>query len=722
MRILIRDQIYTLSDLAALQAMDHLPYDNNLEGVQTLPYDNSQEAPANKLPEPKILSARTDILLEGQQQGDHQHGLMGVYELMEGKMVNGRGVWQMAGGQEYFMYYASTKQWWISDREDMEAGEAEGFMRVDSTAPTPDQITETWKVGDGTRWPDAPKVRARMCSAEESKNLNSMESGMSGDGSGSALAQGQEKEAVQVRPVRIEGGSGVAKIWAEDGTIYELSNLHKGLAQQLVAIFSSADETAEEVDWTCDRCTFLNEWSRERCEMCDNPKPALKADCVPEQGSEEEGGAAEGGAAAAEVDDLGDPIHASAMTADGTTYSLGTVHLAQTMRQLKERLGEMSDMSVGSQSMYLIEDTRQHEGDLELKNYETVRQIITYSINTLELQFAVMVGLNDNVFEFAKALPPSAKPMKLGDGTCGDDAVQLQSPFSIAFVPAHDELLIAASCGSNTVRVFRLRNPSSSSSDEYTAPSSDEYTAPELLCKFGRKGSADGEFDSPRGVAVTADSMHVVVVDHSNHRVQVLKLTVAPDSSSAQLAFVRVIADEGSHSLDTGLKGPFGAVLRQVGQRETVVVVEQRNNRLSEYELDGRFVKTIGEGQIRQPIDVTILSAGSEVAVTEYDTHMVSIYNLETGDRVRSFGSEGTSDGQFRRPVAITSDSHGHLLVLDEHTVRMQAFTQEGEHLLTRSDLGISTKGGYKGIEWNSSRSCLAIANGSDHQVLAWYS
>ena len=31
----------------------------------------------------------TDILLEGQQQGDHQHGSMGMYELMEGKEVNG---------------------------------------------------------------------------------------------------------------------------------------------------------------------------------------------------------------------------------------------------------------------------------------------------------------------------------------------------------------------------------------------------------------------------------------------------------------------------------------------------------------------------------------------------------------------------------------------------------------------------------------------------------
>jgi hypothetical protein len=109
----------------------------------------------------------TDILLEGLQQGDRTYILMGVYELMEGKEVNGRGVWQMAvwqmaeGEEELFMYYSSDKQWWISGRASMEAGKASGYMKVASAALTPDQITETWKVGDGTGWPDAPKVRAR---------------------------------------------------------------------------------------------------------------------------------------------------------------------------------------------------------------------------------------------------------------------------------------------------------------------------------------------------------------------------------------------------------------------------------------------------------------------------------------------------------------------------------------------------------------------------------
>jgi hypothetical protein len=40
-------------------------------------------------------------------------------------------------------------------------------MSVASAALTPDQVTETWKLDDGTAYVDAPKVRARMYSAEE---------------------------------------------------------------------------------------------------------------------------------------------------------------------------------------------------------------------------------------------------------------------------------------------------------------------------------------------------------------------------------------------------------------------------------------------------------------------------------------------------------------------------------------------------------------------------
>jgi hypothetical protein len=108
------------------------------------------------------------VVLEGQEEGEARHELMGVYERVEGKEVNGRGVWQTLGGMDCFLYYySSNKQWIVSSRESMEAGNGKGSMIINSTAATPDQITEQWTVSDGTGPQVAPKLRVRVCSSVE---------------------------------------------------------------------------------------------------------------------------------------------------------------------------------------------------------------------------------------------------------------------------------------------------------------------------------------------------------------------------------------------------------------------------------------------------------------------------------------------------------------------------------------------------------------------------
>jgi phage terminase Nu1 subunit (DNA packaging protein) len=108
------------------------------------------------------------VVLEGQEEREARHELMGVYERVEDKEMNGRGVWQAVGGMDCFLYYCSSnKQWIVSDREGMEAGNGDCYVFTNSTAATADQITEQWTVGDGTGWEDAPKMRVRVCSSVE---------------------------------------------------------------------------------------------------------------------------------------------------------------------------------------------------------------------------------------------------------------------------------------------------------------------------------------------------------------------------------------------------------------------------------------------------------------------------------------------------------------------------------------------------------------------------
>jgi hypothetical protein len=87
---------------------------------------------------------------------------MGVYKLMEGKVVNGRAVWQKQGGsKELFLYCGNINRWFIGKRERMEKGENKGCMRLNSAALTPDQAhpSEVCQVYDGRKFVDAAEAR-----------------------------------------------------------------------------------------------------------------------------------------------------------------------------------------------------------------------------------------------------------------------------------------------------------------------------------------------------------------------------------------------------------------------------------------------------------------------------------------------------------------------------------------------------------------------------------
>jgi hypothetical protein len=147
---------------------------------------------------------------------DHYH-LMGVYKLMEGKVVNGRAVWQKQGGssskggkgdgkgvmtavkgggkgkgqgkgqgkgkgkgkrgaaiksrpgesgtKELFLYYHRDyniiNKWCVSTRERMEKGKNIGYMFLATAALTPDRArpSEMCQVSDGRKFVEAAEAR-----------------------------------------------------------------------------------------------------------------------------------------------------------------------------------------------------------------------------------------------------------------------------------------------------------------------------------------------------------------------------------------------------------------------------------------------------------------------------------------------------------------------------------------------------------------------------------
>jgi DNA-binding beta-propeller fold protein YncE len=192
--------------------------------------------------------------------------------------------------------------------------------------------------------------------------------------------------------------------------------------------------------------------------------------------------------------------------------------------------------------------------------------------------------------------------------------------------------------------------------------------------------------------------------------------------------FVRLFGS-GEGTAEGQLNFPFGLALLQSngGQQETVLVTELGNYRVSQFALDGTFIRIFagtgeegsGDGEFDHPREITVLGSSGEVAVADCDNHRVQIFDSE-GNYKRQFGTEGKeADGQFDMPSSLASDAHGNLLMVD-NTSRLQVFDHEGKHRCTRSDLGLH-EASSKGIAWSTGGE-IAVAVDTACKVLVWHS
>jgi tripartite motif-containing protein 71 len=138
-------------------------------------------------------------------------------------------------------------------------------------------------------------------------------------------------------------------------------------------------------------------------------------------------------------------------------------------------------------------------------------------------------------------------------------------------------------------------------------------------CQAGSSGSANGQFDSPNGVA-TDSSGNVYVADLGNDRIQRFS--------------------------------PSGVFLGKWGSHGT------------------------GNGQFDMPEDVAVDSAG-DVYVADLVNNRVQRFS-STGTFLGKWGTAGSGPGQFEQPVAVATDSQRNVYVVDVVNQRVQVFRPSG--------------------------------------------
>ena len=191
-----------------------------------------------------------------------------------------------------------------------------------------------------------------------------------------------------------------------------------------------------------------------------------------------------------------------------------------------------------------------------------------------------------------------------------------------------------------------------------------------FLDQWGTRGSGDGEFRSPSGIAIDAGG-DVYVSDSRNDRVQkfdadgtYLDQWGGPGSGNGQLS------DPADLEIDAG---------------GDVLVVDSDNHRVQQFDSDGTYVSQFGSlgsdpGELRNPLGIEIVPGGN-LYVADGGNHRVQRFS-GAGAFQLEWGQAGTATGRFLSPVDVAADSSGDLYVSDRENRRIQKFDADGDFLL----------------------------------------
>ena len=211
------------------------------------------------------------------------------------------------------------------------------------------------------------------------------------------------------------------------------------------------------------------------------------------------------------------------------------------------------------------------------------------------------------------------------------------------------------------------------------------------LRSFGSRGSNQGEFTYPKGIAF--DNNGNIIVADRNNRVQLL---------SGNGEFLSKFGDKGS--IDHQLHNPEGLSVTSDGD---FIVADVDNKLIKIFSPRGRFKRKFGgEGPLSIPFHC--IQTEQYFIVSDRGEHCIKVFDLE-GNFVFKFGKEGDKEGEFNSPGYLSVNRDGHVTVCDSWNNRVQVFELSGKFVTK-----FGTKGSGKGeLSWP-----VSTANLSDGRIV----
>jgi len=172
----------------------------------------------------------------------------------------------------------------------------------------------------------------------------------------------------------------------------------------------------------------------------------------------------------------------------------------------------------------------------------------------------------------------------------------------------------------------------------------------------------EDRFVRPTGVAESDGAIYV-----ADPGAQALWIYDAPRQASIA---VRQLGD------DT-LTSPVAVTPQREGR---AYVADSISNKIFLVDREGKLVSTIADGALQRPVALAWDASSDRLYVADAVGQQIVVYG-SGGNRILSWGSRGTLNGEFNIPAYVTISRTGEILVTDTLNYRVQAFDPNGKFL-----------------------------------------
>ncbi|XP_070572089.1 tripartite motif-containing protein 2-like [Ptychodera flava] len=191
-----------------------------------------------------------------------------------------------------------------------------------------------------------------------------------------------------------------------------------------------------------------------------------------------------------------------------------------------------------------------------------------------------------------------------------------------------------------------------------------------LVNTIGSRGGAKGQFNFPHSVAINKDG-DIVTADRGNNRLQI---TCTKGRFKKMLKF-------------TQFKEPFMPCDIAISSDNTYYSLDSGNKQVIVSDENGSVIRSFGENELKDPQCIAISPVDGKVYVTDGSDDCVRVYT-KRGKYLRSFGSKGEGQGEFKGPKGIVVGSTGMVFVADYYNKRIQVFNSRDQYLYSFNCMG----------------------------------